>query len=221
MPSCPHVVGCPGKTWTLFNRVPLGSSRIGTFVERCRYGIGQIYFRQEKYDLAVHNFKKALSVNPRSAVLKCYLGMAYHKQGDAEGALRALQEAIIADDLNPLARYEFAAVLISLERYQEAIVELDKLKVRSASPVSRNARLLPSVDHSAQCCVGCVQDIAPREATVFFQMGRIYKKLGQADTALTHFCHALDLKPTSTDQNLIKSAIEKLHVDDDEVDDEI
>lgn len=52
-------------------------------------------------------------------------------------------------------------------------------------------------------------------------MGRIYKKLGQINIALTHFCHALDLKPTSTDQNLIKSAIEKLHVDDEEVDEEI
>jgi anaphase-promoting complex subunit 3 len=65
------------------------------------------------------------------------------------------------------------------------------------------------------------QDIAPREASVYFQMGRIYKKLKQVDKALTHFCHAMDLKPTSTDQNLIKSAIEKLHVDDDDVDEEI
>ena len=66
-----------------------------------------------------------------------------------------------------------------------------------------------------------VQHIAPREATVYFQMGRLYKKLGDADAALTHLNHALDLKPTSTDQNLIKSAIERLHMDDDEVEDEI
>lgn len=52
-------------------------------------------------------------------------------------------------------------------------------------------------------------------------MGRIYKKLRQVDKALTHFCHAMDLKPTSTDANLIKSAIEKLHVDDEDVDDDI
>jgi anaphase-promoting complex subunit 3 len=69
--------------------------------------------------------------------------------------------------------------------------------------------------------VARVQDIAPREATVFFQMGRIYKKLHQLDAAMEHFNAALDLKPTSTDQHLIKSAIEKLHVDDDEADDEI
>lgn len=106
----------------------------------CRYGIGQIYFRQEKYELAVHNFKKALSINPRSAVLRCYLGMAYHKEGDADAALQALQEAIAADGLNPLARYEFASVLIGLERYEAAIEELEKLKVRSNILFSRQKR---------------------------------------------------------------------------------
>lgn len=41
--------------------------------------------------MAVHNFQHALEINPRSAVLRCYLGMAYHKQGDMESAQRALQ----------------------------------------------------------------------------------------------------------------------------------
>lgn len=65
------------------------------------------------------------------------------------------------------------------------------------------------------------QDIAPREATVFFQLGKVFKRLKQPDAALTNFCHAMDLKPASTDQNLIKSAIERLHVDDDDAEDEI
>jgi tetratricopeptide (TPR) repeat protein len=85
--------------------------------------------------MAINNFKHALAINPRSAVLKCYLGMAYHKQNDTESALHALQEAILADDLNPLARYEYASVLISLERYTEAIIELEKLKVLPSEQV--------------------------------------------------------------------------------------
>ena len=98
-------------------------------LQKCRYGIGQIYYRQEKYDMAIFNFKHALDINPRSAVLKCYLGMAYHKQNNTEAAMRALAEAIEADSLNPLARYELASVLVTLERYNEAIAEFEKLKV--------------------------------------------------------------------------------------------
>jgi hypothetical protein len=42
-----------------------------------------------------------------------------------------VQEAIDADGLNPLARYEYASVLISLERFNDAIAELERLKVRA------------------------------------------------------------------------------------------
>ena len=40
-----------------------------------RYGLGTIYFRQEKYDLSEYHFKRALSINPTSSALCCYLGM--------------------------------------------------------------------------------------------------------------------------------------------------
>jgi tetratricopeptide (TPR) repeat protein len=38
------------------------------------YGLGSIYFRQEKYELAEYHFRTALSINPASSVLHCYLG---------------------------------------------------------------------------------------------------------------------------------------------------
>lgn len=40
-----------------------------------RYGIGMIYYRQEKYSMAEYHFKRALQINPRNSVLQCYLGM--------------------------------------------------------------------------------------------------------------------------------------------------
>ncbi len=65
------------------------------------------------------------------------------------------------------------------------------------------------------------QDIAPKEASVWFQMGKIFKRLEALDDALLHFNHALDLKPSSGDNALIKQAIEKLHVSDDIAEEEI
>ena len=66
-----------------------------------------------------------------------------------------------------------------------------------------------------------MQDLAPREASVWFQMGKIYKKMDRRDEALRHFSHALDLRPASGDANLIKAAIEKLHVSDEAEDEGI
>ena len=39
-----------------------------------RYGIGMIYYKQEKFALAEVHFRKALSINPQSSVLMCHVG---------------------------------------------------------------------------------------------------------------------------------------------------
>ncbi|BBN06709.1 anaphase-promoting complex subunit 3 [Marchantia polymorpha subsp. ruderalis] len=150
------------------------------------YGLGTIYFRQEKYELAEYHFRRALQINSRSSVLHCYLGMALHALKKNEEALSLLEQAIIADVKNPLPKYQKANVLMSEERYDDALAELEQLK-----------------------------EVAPRESSVFFLMGKIYKRLDFPEKAMYHFCIALDLKPSTADVNLIKIAIEKLHVADD------
>lgn len=150
------------------------------------YGLGTIYFRQEKYELAEYHFRRALYVNSRSSVLHCYLGMALHALKKNGEALALLEQAIVADPKNPLPKFQRANVLMSEGRYHEALAELEELK-----------------------------ELAPRESSVFFLMGRIYKRLDMLERAIHHFCIALDLKPSTTDVNLIKTAIEKLPIADD------
>jgi anaphase-promoting complex subunit 3 len=88
------------------------------------YGVGQIYFRQEKYDMALVQFKSASLVNPGSSVLHCYTAMALHRQGFLDRALSKVSEAICLDPKNPLARFEKAAVLASMEQHALALKEL-------------------------------------------------------------------------------------------------
>lgn len=156
------------------------------------FGMGHIYYRQEKFGMAEYHFRRALNINPRSSVLRCYLGMALHKLKRNAEALEMLHEAIEADPRNPLAKFEKASVLLAEERYRDALVELHALK-----------------------------DIAPREASVLFHMGKIYKRLDMVDEAMACFSNALDLQPPSADTNLIKSAIERITVADEEEEEEI
>lgn len=156
------------------------------------FGLGQIYFRQEKYDMAEYHFRRALTINPRSSVLYSYLGMCLHRLHRHGEALSLLQAAVISDPQNPLAKFEKANVLVSEGREEEALLEL-----------------------------GALKEAIPKEASVFFQMGKIYKKLGRLDKAVAHFNIALDLKPSSLDASLIKSAMEKLHLDEAQEDAEL
>ena len=57
------------------------------------YGLGNIYFRQEKYELARYHFSRALAIHPRSSVLHCYMGMALLAQRKFEEALVTLDRA--------------------------------------------------------------------------------------------------------------------------------
>lgn len=62
-----------------------------------------------------------------------------------------------------------------------------------------------------------VRNFAPRESSVHFMMGKVAKKLGRVEDAMRFFTTALYFHPK--DNNVIKSAIDKIHepdLDDDD-----
>uniref|UniRef100_A0A0E0C929 Uncharacterized protein n=1 Tax=Oryza meridionalis TaxID=40149 RepID=A0A0E0C929_9ORYZ len=161
------------------------------------YGLGVVYLRQEKFEFAEHHFRRAFQINPCSSVLMCYLGMALHALKRNEEALEMMEKAIFADKKNPLPKYQKALILLGLQKYPDALDELERLK-----------------------------EIAPHESSMYALMGKIYKQLNILDKAVFCFGIALDLKPPAADVAIIKSAMEKVHLpdelmDDDDDDDEI
>ncbi|KAK3130845.1 hypothetical protein QOZ80_6BG0498730 [Eleusine coracana subsp. coracana] len=156
------------------------------------YGLGVVYLRQEKFEFAEHHFRRAFQINPRSSVLMCYLGMALHSLKRNEDALEMMENAIFTDKKNPLPKYQKALILLGLQRYPEALDELERLKA-----------------------------IAPHESSMYALMGKIYKQLNILDKAVFCFGIALDLKPPAADLAIIKSAMEKVHLPDELMEDDI
>eukprot|EP00984_Skeletonema_dohrnii_P028172 scaffold18067_cov117-Skeletonema_dohrnii-CCMP3373.AAC.6 len=152
------------------------------------YGLGAIYFRQEKFDLAEYHFQRALEINSQSSVLHCHLGMAQHQNGKTVEALETLAGAFRLDPRNPQAHYQRATIFMSMDRADDALAELEK--VRAA---------------------------APKEASVHFNMGKVYKRMGKPEKALRCFLTALDLDPK--DNNLIKAAMDRL--DEPDIEEEV
>uniref|UniRef100_A0ACD5WXK6 Uncharacterized protein n=1 Tax=Avena sativa TaxID=4498 RepID=A0ACD5WXK6_AVESA len=156
------------------------------------YGLGVVYLRQEKFEFAEHHFRRAFQINPRSSVLMCYLGMALHALKRNEDALEMMDKAIFSDKKNPLPKYQKALILVGLKKYPEALDELERLRA-----------------------------IAPRESSMYALMGKIYKQLNILDKAVFCFGTALDLKPPAADLAIIKAAMEKVHLPDDLMDDDL
>ncbi|WJX80905.1 Cell division cycle protein 27 B, variant 2 [Trifolium repens] len=155
------------------------------------YGLGMVYLRQEKFEFSEHHFRMAFQINPHSSVILSYLGTALHALKRSEEALMVMEKAISADEKNPVPMYQKANILMSLEKFDEALEVLEELK-----------------------------EYAPRESSVYALMGRIYKRRNMHERAMLHYGIALDLKPSATDAAAIKAAIEKLHVPD-EMDDNL
>lgn len=86
-----------------------------------------------------------------------------------------MEKAILADKKNPLPMYQKANILLSLEKFDEALEVLEELK-----------------------------EYAPRESGVYALMGKIYKRRNMHEKAMLHFGLALDLKPSATDVATIK-----------------
>ena len=133
--------------------------------------------------MAEYHFKRALAINTQSSVLLCNLGMLQHVNKKPFEALATLERAFQLDPRNPQARFQRAKIFMSMERYDDALKDL--LSVRNH---------------------------VPRESSVQFMLGNVYKKLGQIQEAMRCYMTALDLEPK--DNNMIKSAIDKLEEDD-------
>lgn len=92
------------------------------FVQQCRYGLGDVYHRREKGAVAEVHFRRALSINPSSSVLRCHLGMVLHMSHKHEEALEMLSSASRLQPRNPQARFQRANVFLSLGRLQVRFV---------------------------------------------------------------------------------------------------
>lgn len=58
---------------------------------------GQFYLLNKKYSLAIDKFKQALRLNPGSALLFFYLGLAYEGGGHPEEAKEMYRKALLID----------------------------------------------------------------------------------------------------------------------------
>jgi len=142
------------------------------------YGLGMIYYKQERYQRAENYYKKALAIHPHNSILHCHLGVVQHALNKPEKSLSSFSRGLRENPSDPLCKFHRASVLFALNRLDDSLKELEELK-----------------------------HIVPKESLVYFLIAKIYSKKGQTHQALLHFSWATDLDPKGAN-NQIKEAIE-------------
>lgn len=60
------------------------------------WGLGNIAYKQEKYDNATQNFSKAISINPKNPVLYSFMGMTAAAKRDFSNALKLFEKSEVS-----------------------------------------------------------------------------------------------------------------------------
>lgn len=128
------------------------------------YGIGNIYSKQERFQLAEIHYRHALKINRKNSVIVVHIGVMQLHLNKPEQAIQTLTEAIKLDPKNPLCKYHRAYINFYNGKLQDALSELEELK-----------------------------QIVPKESVVYYLIGKIHKQIGNNDLALMYFSWATDL----------------------------
>uniref|UniRef100_A0A240PK86 Cell division cycle protein 27 homolog n=1 Tax=Anopheles epiroticus TaxID=199890 RepID=A0A240PK86_9DIPT len=128
------------------------------------FGIGTVFCKQERHELAELHYRRALQINPLNSVIMVHIAVMQFFLRKTDQAIRTLNAAIAIDPKNPQCKFQRGSMFFMMGRYHEALKELEELK-----------------------------QIVPKEAMVYYLMGKIHKKLGNVDLALMHLSWATDL----------------------------
>lgn len=66
-----------------------------SFLSCLRYGMGMVYYKQEKYKLAEIHFSRALSINRSNAVLCCHIGIVSNPRHTWHAAFHMLTHSLV------------------------------------------------------------------------------------------------------------------------------
>ncbi|CRK97337.1 CLUMA_CG010730, isoform A [Clunio marinus] len=137
------------------------------------FGIGTIYSKQERFQLAEIHYRHALKINRKNSVILVHIGVMQFYLHKPEHAIQTLTEGIKLEPNNPLCKFHRASMNFSIGKLQEALSELEELK-----------------------------QIVPKESVVYYLIGKIHKQLGNIDLALMHFSWATDLDPKGANNQI-------------------
>ena len=160
--------------------------------ERAQAQLGQFYFGQQKYDLAIQHLKKSTEIDPAYSSSYNMLGYSYRNLGNFDDAEKSFKKyiSLIPDDPNPYDSY--AEMLLKQGRYDESIVQYEKaLEVNpdffaSHMGISDNLIFMKKYDQAKENCTNAY-DIAKNDGErrfALFTMTVAYVDEGDIDGAM-------------------------------------
>jgi Tfp pilus assembly protein PilF len=163
------------------------------------FNLGLALYGQKKFADASAAYKRAARLRPRDVDVRINLGGALRQLGDVDGALLQLRMAVQLAPRDAMARFSYGALLAEKRKHKEAIAELrEAVKI---DPKYLRAWRQLAFSEAALGEIGAVASLrqaiklAPREAALHADLGRVLKKQGKPKEALEAYRAALRIDP--------------------------
>ena len=160
--------------------------------KRAHGQLGQFYFGQQKYQLAVDHLSKSTTIAPDYSLSYNMLGYSYRNLGNYTEAEKSFKKYIelIPDDPNPYDSY--AELLLKMGRYEESIkqykkaLSIDPNFIASHIGIATNLNYLEQYNDARKQCRACfdlARNDGEKRAALFSTMVS-YVNEGEYDKAL-------------------------------------
>lgn len=137
------------------------------YSSNAHYNLGNVYFDQGKYDLAINEYLVSLKLKPKYSFTHLMLGSAYEKVGELDKAMVQYQETLALDPDNIVAHNLLGAAYFDRGRYDDALEQYQK-----AIALNKNYVL------------------------AYVNIGNVYFKLGKTEDCKKAWKRALKLDPS-------------------------
>ncbi|KAJ2385395.1 anaphase-promoting complex subunit cdc27, partial [Coemansia sp. RSA 2611] len=193
------------------------------------YGVGMVYLRLGKLDLADYHFKRALALNTQNPLLLLSTGAVFEARGDYPGALgvyerveRLLNRGQAASTAQSKGKMpDPSGSLSDGGGLDSAFVSSDDIVILGLRThhamnfvMFKRARVLVLLERFAEAAVVLEQLLTrcPREFNVPFLLGQTYTKLRRYREAAACLTRALDIAPENG--HSVREAFDALYMED-------
>jgi tetratricopeptide (TPR) repeat protein len=161
------------------------------------YGLGRIYYTEQRYGDAVTCFQKTVALDPKSVKAEDNLGLSYEQLNHIDEAIRAYRSAIALEKKYPESNggvlfeqplLNLAVLLIHHGQNDEAVLLLQRAEKLAPSNVTIHEQLghvylTQSRLDDAERELLAATSLVPDAASVHFFLGQVYRRKGQMDKA--------------------------------------
>ena len=167
--------------------------------------LGAAYWDKTEYGKALDEYRKAISLDPRSVRGHYLLGSSYKLMGDSAASIKSFEQALNLDPEFKPAQVAMVDILAEEGKRLEAIALLERVVAKNKQDAEVQLKLGQLYLETSQFerCLKTLEEakrLAPEAKKVHYLLGRLYTAQNQPDLARKEFDLFSSLETTEMDR---------------------